>query len=1584
MRHPHNAHRLVIALLLGTCVLGYVLSSRVMIIIALAAVLCLEWHGLVRFFHVGQMTLAKVERSSLRIPKRWELVSTNLLTVLFLVLSVQFISQVYAMAFTLSTSTTESSTTIRVFTGDFDGDGDIDYIALNSNASEQNLDLYKNDGTGVFTRSAFGTSQNVVSARAGDIDNDGDLDLLVAETSTVKKYVNDGTGTFTSSTILSTGDTIREIILADLNNDGSLDYIYTATSTVTSYYINNGHGSFSAANTSIPASTGIAAADMDSDGDLDLAFSNGSTIRIYRNSGSGAFTAFSSFALGNAANEILTADLDQDGDVDLAIAQSGGGGLNDLSMMKNDGNGTFSNLTTKSTSQTLRLISLSDLDNDGDVDIIAAGSGVTGSKIWYNDGAGGFTSSGSESQIETTRDVAVGDIDGDGDLDYIRGNDGVNRHYRSDQAATLANAAPSAPSTGFGTVVNASHNTITAVDTAGGVGQYNALAIGADDLPVIAYFDATNRDLKVMKCGNAACTHGNTLTTVDSTNDAGYYPSIAVPADGLPVISYEEGSAFDIKFVKCGNASCSSGNTLSTIDSPNNVAGRTSIAIGNDGYPVITYNDNSTSSLMVAKCSSATCASGVTITTVDSTIGTSADGISSIAVPSSDGFPIISYYDTASDNLKVVKCGNASCSSGNTITTLDSAGNTGADSFILAPPDDRPIISYWDVTNGDLKLARCADASCTSASLVTVVSAGSNGQNTSMALSDDGFPIIAHLDGTNGDLKIAKCADASCSSGTTITTVDTGGFMTNDTSIAIPNDGLPVVSYYHQTNADLRVLKCADVACASGGSDGFSLRMTWGSGSDALTPTKQLQYRIRIGTGSSTSNISSGLIGSPSFVTRMMPNGQSRSMVLKGVQCGTSLTYYWSVATVDLAYAVSGWSAQQSFTVDSACSVGAGGGGGGSSTTGAGGSTLWNINRSRADSGGGGELLRLVVSAISDVNGNHKRDSREQLLSLRGLPVTASGTSVSGVSVRKTVLMSGTGVAIFELPPSGKRGYVISFDSGALADLGYVSTGASSQSGVVLTSAASTSVLATVTLPLRRSDLLRYAPCLTVGLQSERERQGTDAEIFLQRLRDPYAKGILSGVTFSGALMSRGDFFVLLQRTQCVPLVTDRSLLLKKLQKAIVTLGGSLSLVDLPLNGTADSLSIYSLVGSGADVTRETSIGPAADLSSPITRRDAIRAVASLLRLQGSGSTQTGADLLPEDIDADDVVAKDFLALKKLGVLPDSFVSIPGFRQGVTPAEAALLLSRAAFRNGKITLLPDIEDLKSLKSAAKKTPLVPTFLAELPALRARECLLRTESRASSIAFTDLLPGDTMHADIRDLLMRGTKNAADQILWLLPATRRPTEFGILHGEAKVATAEPVSLIETIRALLVLNCIPPDTRLQAMLGLSSKEVIQGSMETRVSRDRLSDLPRDASFASRVLYRAQDHQKEFDLSLISYASNIERAETRSPASGLNVQEGSDLLASALLVMLVNQGSISPQKADLIASSVSSAISRDLLGKELNWRDEGLLVRTPLTREMLLKYLATVVQNKRHVSLVSKVSSTLSLGDIWWERLK
>ena len=50
------------------------------------------------------------------------------------------------------------------------------------------------------------------------------------------------------------------------------------------------------------------------------------------------------------------------------------------------------------------------------------------------------------------------------------------------------------------------HNAaLTVLDSVGDVGQYSAITLGADGLPLIAYYDATNAHLKVVHCLDTLC-----------------------------------------------------------------------------------------------------------------------------------------------------------------------------------------------------------------------------------------------------------------------------------------------------------------------------------------------------------------------------------------------------------------------------------------------------------------------------------------------------------------------------------------------------------------------------------------------------------------------------------------------------------------------------------------------------------------------------------------------------------------------------------------------------------------------------------------------------------------------------------------------------------------------------------------------------------------------------------------------------------------------------------------------------------------------------------------------------------------------
>jgi hypothetical protein len=61
----------------------------------------------------------------------------------------------------------------------------------------------------------------------------------------------------------------------------------------------------------------------------------------------------------------------------------------------------------------------------------------------------------------------------------------------------------------------------------------------------------------VVKCNDIACAPGGEiLTTIDSAGMVGAFTSLAIGTDSVPVISYGDQTNFDLKVARCSNASC--------------------------------------------------------------------------------------------------------------------------------------------------------------------------------------------------------------------------------------------------------------------------------------------------------------------------------------------------------------------------------------------------------------------------------------------------------------------------------------------------------------------------------------------------------------------------------------------------------------------------------------------------------------------------------------------------------------------------------------------------------------------------------------------------------------------------------------------------------------------------------------------------------------------------------------------------------------------------------------------------------------------------------------------------------------------
>ncbi len=380
---------------------------------------------------------------------------------------------------------------------------------------------------------------------------------------------------------------------------------------------------------------------------------------------------------------------------------------------------------------------------------------------------------------------------------------------------------------------------ITTVDVA--LGFSTSLVLDSAGNPVISYYDRPTGLLKLARCDDADCAGGGeSIVGVDSAGLVGVDPSLVLDAAGNPVISYFDAIDRDLKLARCDDADCSGGGeSIVRVDSAGVVGQYTSLVLDAFGYPVVSYFDSTNGDLKLAHCDDADCSGGgESIVTVDSA---GAVGRYTSLVLDAFGYPVVSYFDSIDNDLKLAHCDDADCSGGGeSIVRVDSAGLVGVDTSLVLDAAGNPVVSYLDFTTGDLKLAHCDDADCSGGgeSIVRVDSAGLAGVDPSLVLDAAGNPVVSYFDSIDNDLKLAHCDDADCSGGgESIVRVDSAGLVGGHTSLELDGSGNPVISYVDFTRGAVKLAHCDNADCSTASCDGIAATIVGSPGNDQILGT---------------------------------------------------------------------------------------------------------------------------------------------------------------------------------------------------------------------------------------------------------------------------------------------------------------------------------------------------------------------------------------------------------------------------------------------------------------------------------------------------------------------------------------------------------------------------------------------------------------------------------------------------------------------------------------------------------------------------------------------------------------------------
>jgi hypothetical protein len=425
-----------------------------------------------------------------------------------------------------------------VAVGDFRGIGRLDLAV--SNITDSSVSILLGNGDGTFAPAVnYPAGVGARSLTVGDFRGIGILDLAVVShglgpgaQGNVSILLGNGDGTFQPAVDYPIGRGSDGIAVGDFNGDGTLDLaVCNYASSTISILDGVGDGTFRPA-VNYPTGhgpTSVAVGDFNGDGKPDLAVTNrqDGTVSILLNDGHGAFPTHTEFSADSQPFFVVAGDFHQTGSLDLAVANRQSG---DVSILQGNGDGTFQSAVNYPTDVGPWSLAVGDFNGNGRLDLAVTNEGRSSGgsvSILLNNGDGTFQSAVTYPSAPDTRpfSVTAGDFNGDGAPDLAVADAGSNNvsvllnqpdatHFQVTTPDTVTAGAPFDVTvtalSGFNTVVTNYTGTVTFTSSDPG-----------STLPADYTFTAADNGVHTFPGGGTLFVAGSqTITGTDTANSS--------------------------------------------------------------------------------------------------------------------------------------------------------------------------------------------------------------------------------------------------------------------------------------------------------------------------------------------------------------------------------------------------------------------------------------------------------------------------------------------------------------------------------------------------------------------------------------------------------------------------------------------------------------------------------------------------------------------------------------------------------------------------------------------------------------------------------------------------------------------------------------------------------------------------------------------------------------------------------------------------------------------------------------------------------------------------------------------------------